>query len=645
MASVELPGEDFPTLDTNLRLPMGQMMGNYLFGPGVAMNWGNHASTFGTNPELMGSYMQGGWYPGYQGGGGGGAMGSPMSYGGGGGYGGGAPPPSWSGGGYGGGGYASPMSYGGGGYGGGGVPGTEMISARNGYQTPIEGGTTQYGFGNNDFTHPGPPEWGGMQGAFASVDPALKRAQEGGFQATGPQYGGNFGMMAQYQPGFLNNQTAGSLAAYYGGQMPGGQGQGAFDRFNDAEGSYMRRYATGVPGQYPSWEQLTGERGAATLGGYDPSGNGPGLAQTGANTDIYRGFQQYLQSQGAVPGSSPFEQYQRQQGINQEGPNVSDITRMGIGGVRGAVDRGMGDVAGLRGQYELRGSWGPRDRPHAHARHHARGPALGRHRHPCPEACREQAPADPGDDGGHGHGGRGAGMRQMKMNNKDILDEATRNKNSILAQFQEANAQRQAAAIGRATDLTGAGMRDMMGYEANAAAQGMGLNANIYGQGMGLEAGAAEAGRQRLSSALGAGMDRASNVALDQQQRTLAALQAGDQAALQRQMGQAQIQGQGLQEYMGLQREGEDAMRSGRLGEMMQLEDYMRNAQQRKYDEMLRYRMMPMDWFSGMIGMPGGASGPISSGPNGWSQGLGYASSALNLGGSLMSMGGQAQRG
>ena len=96
----------------------------------------------------------------------------------------------------------------------------------------------------------------------------------GGFTSYGPQ-------STQYQkPGFAlgDPSGAGLNTALFGSSYNPAAGQSAYDRFNDAGASYLRRYGTDLYGPQGniiglSPEHSAGLRSFQDLGGRDQSGN------------------------------------------------------------------------------------------------------------------------------------------------------------------------------------------------------------------------------------------------------------------------------------------------------------------------------------------------------------------------------------
>src|SRR5580765_826635 len=98
--------------------------------------------------------------------------------------------------------------------------------------------------------------------------------KSGGFTSYGPQ-------STQYQkPGFALGDpfSAGGNIALYGHPYDPNAGQSAYERFNDAGDSYLRRYGTDLYGPQGniiglSPEHSAGLRSFQDLGGRDQSGN------------------------------------------------------------------------------------------------------------------------------------------------------------------------------------------------------------------------------------------------------------------------------------------------------------------------------------------------------------------------------------
>ena len=412
----------------------------------------------------------------------------------------------------------------------------------------------------------------------------------GGFVSRGPQ---GYGYQAPNIPGG-DPSGAGLNSALFGSSYNPAAGQSAYDRFNDAGASYLRRYGTDLYGPQGniiglSPEHSAGLRSFQDLGGRDQAGN----PLYGSQYDTAKNFAGLAAlQQGTNPwlndprmaaamvkadeADSPFARANPTQylatmlGAEGTTPTTASVANSYVNPTYELGGRGVGQMGGLVNAYE-------QSLMDQMAHQGSKDLSLGI------EDARNQLSSM-----GLGRSGQGqstaAGVWE-NIQQKNALD-----RQQLMSQFAEAGMGRQAQAImGQqqgginamlAAQQAAAGGAESRLGRANQAAMG-GMNALTA---------SLEASRAAQRGALTGGM--ANTAAWNQgiQGNYLNALTSGDQAALARMQATGNQQSQGLADYMRLQ-QTKDAMRSDRLNEMLGLEDRYRTSQNEVLNQMAQYGM------------------------------------------------------
>lgn len=215
-----------------------------------------------------------------------------------------------------------------------------------------------------------------------------------------------------------------------------------------------------------------------------------------------------------------------------------------------------------------------------------------------------------------GLGRSGAAQQGMLQAQNEIMAQANRDKQRVLADFEESNANRQAGAINLATQqgFAGAGQKfgavaDAMNLGSNIGAQGYegyaGRMGNAAMAGLGDVFTANEGNRAGARSLWQQAMDRENQRYLGDSGNYLNALQAGgtfaNQALEQERLGQSAA----LQDWFGLQA-NRDQMRSSSLQEMLTLADQERSIRQQRMNQQLSAGLLP---FNTMLQIATGTTG------------------------------------
>jgi hypothetical protein len=457
----------------------------------------------------------------------------------------------------------------------------------------------------------------------------------GGWTSYGPQ-------STQYQkPGFALGDPAGAglNSALFGSSFNPAAGQSAYDRFNDAGSSYLRRYGTDVrvdpndPNQTPlqpeldargnpvgfgqgvspnpayydpkatlklmSPERSAGLRSAQDLGGRDAAGN----PVYGSQYDTAKNLAGLAQlQQGANPwlndprmaaamvradeADSPFARADPKQylatmlGAEGTTPTTASVANSYVNPTYDLGGRSVSQMGGLSNVYE-------QTLMDQIANQGSKDLSLG--------LQDAQSTLSSMGLGRSGQGQSTAAGVWSDIQQKNALD-----RSNLLAQFREADMARQAQAImGQqqgginamlAAQQAAAGGAESRLGRANQAAMG-GMNALTA---------SLEASRAAQRGALTGGMANTAQWNQGVQQNYLNALQSGDTAALNRMVATGNTQSQGLADYMRLQAT-KDAMRSDRLNEMLGLEDRYRTSQNEVLNQMAQYGMMGPNYLMQMI--------------------------------------------
>jgi len=424
--------------------------------------------------------------------------------------------------------------------------------------------------------------------------------KSGGFTSYGPQ-------STQYQkPGFALGDpfSAGGNIALYGHTYDPNAGQSAYERFNDAGDSYLRRYGTDLYGPQGniiglSPEHSAGLRSFQDLGGRDQSGN----PLYGSQYDTAKTMSGLMQlQQGANPwlndprmaasmvkadeADSPFARANPKQylatmlGAEGTTPTTASVANSYVNPTFDLGGRGVSQMGGLVNSYEQSlmdqmQNQGSKDL------------SLG--------LQDAQSTLSSMGLGRSGQGQSTAAGVWADIQQKNALD-----RQQLMSQFAEAGMGRQAQAImGQqqgginamlAAQQAAAGGAESRLGRANQAAMG-GMNALTA---------SLEGSRAAQRGALGQGMQNTAAWNQGVQGNYLNALNMGDTSALNRMTAEANAQSQGLGDYMKLQAT-KDAMRSDRLNEMLGLEDRYRTSQNEVLNQMAQYGQMPIQNLMSMI--------------------------------------------
>jgi len=412
----------------------------------------------------------------------------------------------------------------------------------------------------------------------------------GGFVSRGPQ-------STQYQaPNTPLGDPAGAglNTALFGSSYNPAAGQSAYERFNDAGDSYLRRYGTDLYGPQGniiglSPEHSAGLRSFQDLGGRDQAGN----PLYGSQYDTAKNFAGLAAlQQGTNPwlndprmaaamvkadeADSPFARANPTQylatmlGAEGTTPTTASVANSYVNPTYELGGRGVGQMGGLVNAYE-------QSLMDQMAHQGSKDLSLGI------EDARNQLSSM-----GLGRSGQGqstaAGVWE-NIQQKNALD-----RQQLMSQFAEAGMGRQAQAImGQqqgginamlAAQQAAAGGAESRLGRANQAAMG-GMNALTA---------SLEASRAAQRGAMQGGMQNTAAWNQGIQGNYLNALTSGDQASLARAVATGNQQSQGLADYMRLQ-QTKDAMRSDRLNEMLGLEDRYRTSQNEVLNQMAQYGM------------------------------------------------------
>jgi hypothetical protein len=429
---------------------------------------------------------------------------------------------------------------------------------------------------------------------------AMDWGRLGGFTSYGPQ-----GTTYQ-KPGFALGDPAGAglNTALFGSSYNPAAGQSAYDRFNDAGASYLRRYGTDLYGPQGniiglSPEHSAGLRSFQDLGGRDASGN----PLYGSQYDTAKTFAGLAQlQQGANPwlndprmaaamvkadeADSPFARANPTQylatmlGAEGTTPTTASVANSYVNPTYDLGGRSVGQMGRMTNAYE-------QTLMDQIANQGSKDLSLGL-----------QDAQSTLSSMGLGRSGQGQSTAAGVW--EDIQQKNALDRSNLLAQFREAGMGREAQAImGQqqgginamlAAQQAAAGGAESRLGRANQAAMG-GMNALTA---------SLEASRAAQRGALTGGM--ANTAAWNQgiQGNYLNALSSGDQAALARMQATGNQQSQGLADYMRLQAT-KDSMRSDRLQEMLGLEDRYRTSQNEVLNQMAQYGQMPIQNLMAMI--------------------------------------------
>lgn len=257
-----------------------------------------------------------------------------------------------------------------------------------------------------------------------------------------------------------------------------------------------------------------------------------------------------------------------------------------------------------------------------------------------------------------GLGRSGASQLQMLQAQGDILSQANRDKQRTLADFQEANAGRQANAINLATQQGYGGE----GQKFGALSQAMNLGSQIGAQGYegyaGRQGQAALAGLQdsfTMNEANRAGERSLWQQAMDRQfqqygqdtQGFLNALQAGGQYQLGTLDAERMGQSSALQDWLGLQA-NRNQTQSDSLNQYLTLANAQRGIDQDRLNQMLSAGMMPVDMLMRIATGTSAPAGAQGGGTSFWGNALGGVGAGVGQGiGQWLSgaAGGQQQSG
>jgi hypothetical protein len=451
---------------------------------------------------------------------------------------------------------------------------------------------------------PGQP-WGqGQQwfspGAMQRAGGALDYGALGGWSSSGPQ-------STSYQkPGFPLGDPAGAglNTALFGHTYDPNAGQSAYERFNDAGDSYLRRFGTDLYGPQGniiglSPEHSAGLRSFQDLGGRDASGNplygsqydtaknlaGLATLQQGANPWL-NDPRMAASMVKADEASSPFARADPKQylatmlGAEGTTPTTASVANSYVNPTYDLGGRSVGQMGRMTNAYE-------QTLMDQIANQGSKDLSLGL-----------QDAQSTLSSMGLGRSGQGQSTAAGVW--EDIQQKNALDRSNLLAQFREAGMGRQAQAImGQqqgginamlAAQQAAAGGAESRLGRANQAAMG-GMNALTA---------SLEASRAAQRGALTGGMANTAQWNQGVQQNYLNALTSGDQAALARMQATGNQQSQGLADYMRLQAT-KDAMRSDRLNEMLSLEDRYRTTQNEKLNQMAQYSQMPLNWIMQMV--------------------------------------------
>jgi hypothetical protein len=437
----------------------------------------------------------------------------------------------------------------------------------------------------------------------------------GGFTSRGPQ-------STQYQPSGMplgDPFGAGGNTALFGHTYDPNAGQSAYERFNDAGNSYLRRYGTDLYGPQGniiglSPEHSAGLRSFQDLGGRDQSGN----PLYGSQYDTAKTMSGLMQlQQGANPwlndprmaaamaagseADSPFARANPKQylatmlGAEGTTPTTASVANSYVNPTSQLGGRSVGQMGGLVNSYE-------QSLMDQMANQGSKDLSLG--------LQDAQSTLSSMGLGRSGQGQSTAAGVWADIQQKNALD-----RQQLMSQFAEAGMGRQAQAImGQqqggiqamlAAQQAAAGGAESRLGRANQAAMG-GQNALTA---------SLEASRAAQRGALTGGMANTAQWNTGIQGNYLNALSSGDQAALARMQATGNQQSQGLADYMRLQAT-KDSMRTDRLNEMLSLEDRYKTSQNEVFNQMQQYGMYGPNALMQMItGISPNAGSPARTSP------------------------------
>jgi len=469
-------------------------------------------------------------------------------------------------------------------------------------------------WGNITGTIPDPNKTPAFQNWFG-VDPmgsgarTMDWGRAGGFVSSGPQ---SFNYQA---PNFMGGDPAGAgvNAALYGHTYNPAAGQSAYERFNDAGDSYIRRFGTDLYGPQGniiglSPEHSAGLRSFQDLGGRDQAGN----PLYGSQYDTARTFGGLAQLQQAAnpwlndprmaasmvradEADSPFARANPTQylatALGAEGttPTTASVANSYVNPTYDLGGRSVGQMGRMTNAYE-------QSLMDQIANEGSKDLSLG------VEDARNQLSS-------MGLGRSGQGQSTAAGVWSDIQQRNALQRQQLMAQFAEAGMGRQAQAI---MGQQQGGINAMLAAQqaaAGGAESRLGRMNQAAMGGMNALTASLEASRAAQRGALTGGM--ANTAAWNQgiQGNYLNALTSGDAAALARMQATGNMQSQGLADYMKLQAT-KDAMRTDRLNEMLSLEDRVRTTQNEKLNQMAQYGMMGPNYLMQMITGIAPTSGP-----------------------------------
>jgi hypothetical protein len=414
----------------------------------------------------------------------------------------------------------------------------------------------------------------------------------GGFVSRGPQ-------STQYTPSGMplgDAGGAGLMGSLFGSSYNPQFGQSAYDRFNDAGASYMRRYATDavdpVTGKTVilSPERSAGLRSGQLFGGrgetgqplfgsqYDTAKTYSGLAQLQQaanpwlnNPTLAAQMSQYQELASPFARANPAQYLQTAMGAEGSGPSGGAMADRYVEPTYNMGGRGVSQMGGLSNAYE-------QQLMDQMANQGSKDLSLG--------LQDAQSTLSSMGLGRSGQGQSTAAGVWSDIQQKNALD-----RSQLLAQFREADMNR----IGQAVMGQQKGGIDAL-LAAQQAAAGSAesrlgrMNQAAMG-GLAAQTQSLEASRAAERGALGQGMLNTQGWNQNVGNQYLNALQSGDTAALNRMSAESNSQSQGLHDYMALQ-QMKDSMRSDRLNEMLGLEDRYKTSQNEIFNQMQQYGMM-----------------------------------------------------
>jgi hypothetical protein len=471
---------------------------------------------------------------------------------------------------------------------------------------------------------------------MARAGQTLDWGSQGRFVSRGPQSG----TWTPPTEGSWNQISTpyGVNSALFGSSFNPAAGQSAYDRFNDAGSSYLRRYGTDVrvdpahpnqalqpeldaqgnpvgfgqgvksnPAYYSpnaqtlieSPERSAGQRSGALFGGRGETGQ----PLFGSQYDTARTFGGLAQLQQAAnpwlndprmasamvradEADSPFARANPTQylatALGAEGttPTTASVANSYVNPTYDLGGRSVGQMGRMTNAYE-------QALMDQIANEGSKDLSLG------VEDARNQLSS-------MGLGRSGQGQSTAAGVWSDIQQRNALQRQQLMAQFAEAGMGRQAQAILGQQQGGLEAMRAAQQAAAGGAESRLGRMNQAAMGGMNALTASLEASRAAQRGALTGGM--ANTAAWNQgvQGNYLQALQSGDTAALNRMVAESQEQSRGLGDYMRLQAT-KDSMRQDRLNEMLGLEDRYRTSQNEVLNQMAQYGQMPINWLMSMI--------------------------------------------